>query len=173
MKLLLLSRSSNAGGGPRWSETLARGLSARGHSVRVVFTWLGDGSTVFHSALQDLVHEPLCYRKFDPTYPKDLAAFIDASGVDRILIDNHERLQEVVPHCERLQTRKAKVFFIAHCHGCPASYLEAIDPLLSGVICVSESSAETIRRFSPTVIRNGVYPPPSNGEDVRARMGIL
>lgn len=174
MRVLILGRSSNAGGGPKWGLTLARGLYSRGHSVRIVFTRIGERKNFLHrEASEDgFVYEPLCYQYGYPTYPRDLAAFIDSWGPDVVLIDNHERIQEAFPQSLRLTNRATKVVFIAHCQDTPHSYLEAIRPMLWKVICVSQRSADAMPQFNPTVIRNGVYPPPANGEDIRNTLGV-
>ena len=172
MKVLLLGRSSNAGGGPVWGRTLARGLSARGHLVRIVFTRIGARSNFMHQQAADegFVVESLCYLYRDPSYPREVADFIESWYPDVMVIDNQERLPEVWNHSPRLQSRQTRVVFIAHCNMVPSAYLKEIQPYLSKVVCVSERAANGLRQFDPIVIRNAVYPPPGNGEDVRAKL---
>lgn len=174
MRILLLGRSSNAGGGPAWAANLIRGLSERGHSCRIIFTRIGTRSNFMHKRLANagFVVEPLCYRYPQQDYPGDLATFIQSWRPDRLLIDNRERMAEVFPFCECLRTRDTKVVFINHCQGTPVSLLQELSPYLWKIICVSERSARPLAQFNPVVIRNAVYPPPGRGEDVRAKFGI-
>lgn len=174
MRVLILGRSSNSGGGPVHNVTLARGLNSRGHVARIIFTHNGSPSNWMHRqfASEGLVIESLCYRYAERQYLHDLADLIDRERVDALLIDNQERLGELWELSSRLRRRECKVSFICHCHNVPPNLLRQLQPNLHRVICVSQASADLLQEFNPVVIRNAVAAPPETGEDIRARLDI-
>jgi len=174
MRVLVLGRSSNAGGGPTHNAVLAHGLQARGHAVRIIFTHLGSPQNWVHRRLAEegLLIEDLCYRFVEERYIRELSDLIDNECVDALVIDNPERLNELRSLSSRLQERLCKVTFVCHCHVTPHNILRPLRPYLHRVVCVSQASARLLEEFHPVVIRNAVPPPPSRGEDIRARLDI-
>jgi glycosyltransferase involved in cell wall biosynthesis len=172
MRILLLSRSSNAGGGTTWCETIAKGLSDRGHQVRVIFTRLGTPANFMQSRLVPFVVSPLCYRYASPEWPTLLGRFIDSYQPTHIMVDNRERMREIATRSSWLAGDGAKIVFICHCHGVPLPQLEEVRPWLAKVVCVSEASEGLLRDYDTVVIRNAVNSPPGNGEDVRENLEI-
>lgn len=174
MRLLLLNRSSNAGGGTTWCMTLATGLAERGHTVKVIFTRLGQWDNFMHKRMRDtgMLVNGLCYGYQKDAWPILLAAYIDSFQPDRVFVDNRERMREVAQRSVWLSAGAAKIMFICHCHGVPHSEIEEVKPWLHKVVCVSEASAPLVAAYDPVVIRNAVHPAPDDGTDVRAKFGI-
>lgn len=172
MKLLILTRSSHVGGGTTHTEMLARGLNERGHDCRVAFTRAGTDKTIAHRRMGDIVMDGLCYQYPFQDYPNSLSDNIQAFKPEWVLVDNPEKVDQSFPLSERLRSGATKVAFVAHTEGTPKSMMTRMQPYFSKVICVSQRSAGLLAEFDPVVIRNGVKPPLTTGENVRERLGI-
>ena len=172
MKLIILTRSSHVGGGTTHTEMLARGLNERGHECRVAFTRSGHSKTIAHRRMSDITVESMCYQYQYVDYPNAIADNIEAFRPDWVLVDNPEKVNQAWPLSERLRFGSTKVAFIAHTEGTPKSMMTQMQTYFSKVICVSQRSADLLEAFDPVVIRNGVRPPLSKGEDVRGRLEI-